>query len=153
MFNLVPHEITTVGFSLKIATPPPTPQCPAWRCAVYVFLRLCLFVNVLLIHTHNTHSSHELTQLRTRSTPPPLAPFFFFVLSQPRERGYLYMEDQFLMKLETRRWIVDSWYACMKTCIDMCAHRSVNISVCIEGENCCQELVRRYVNSCRFSCI
>jgi hypothetical protein len=35
----------------------------------------------------------------------------------------------------------------------MYAHRSVNISVCIEDENCCQELVRRYANSCQFRCI
>ena len=38
---------------------------------------------------------------------------------------------------------------CIKTCTDMYAHRSVNISVCIEGENFCQELVRRYTNTCQ----
>jgi hypothetical protein len=38
-------------------------------------------------------------------------------------------------------------------CTDMYAHGSANVSVCTEGEKCCQELVRRYANTCQFRCI
>jgi len=47
----------------------------------------------------------------------------------------------------------DQAATCIKTCTDMYAHRSVNGSVCIEGEKYCQELVRRYTNTCQFRCI
>ena len=76
---------------------------------------------------------------------------------------HVYITSQNVKLCVHRR--VYSWYAWMETCTDMYVHRSINVSVCIEGKKCCQELegmkihvsldvykIRVYANRHRWIC-